>query len=72
MRLSRPLSVLVLMGAMVAGAAWYAPPQRESAQVAVMLSGATYKLLALKGEAEAGADRSPRTVAQVIDSLARQ
>lgn len=73
MRVSRPMSVLILMGVMVAGATWYAPPPRqESAQVAVMLPSDVYKLLSLKGEAEVDAAGRPRSVAQVIEGFARR
>ena len=72
MRLSRPVSVLVFMGIMVAGAAWYAPPRHETANVAVMLPSDVYKLLSLKGEAGVNAMERPRSVAQVIEEFARQ
>lgn len=72
MRISRPLSVLALMATMVAGAAWYAPPQHDTAQMAVMLPGATYQLLARKGEAKVDANGRPRSVVQVIEDLAAQ
>lgn len=72
MRLSRPVSVLVLMGILVAGAAWYAPPRHEAAMVAVMLPSDVYKLLSLKGEAGINAMERPRSVAQIIEELARK
>jgi len=72
MRLSRPMSVLVLMGIMVAGAAWYAPPRHETAKVTVMLPGDIYNLLALKGEADVDATGRPRSVVQVIEAFARK
>ena len=72
MRLSRPVSVLVFMGIMVAGAAWYAPPRHETANVAVMLPGDVYRLLSLKGAADVSATERPRSVAQVIEEFARQ
>lgn len=71
MPLSRPILVLAFMALMVAGAAWYAPPQDKTTQIAVMVPSATYKLLAARGEAEGGADGRPRSVAQVIETLAR-
>jgi hypothetical protein len=70
MRISRPLSVLILMAAMVAGAAWYAPPQDKTAQVAVMLPLTTYHMLALKGEAEVDSTGRPRSVVRVIEDFA--
>ena len=72
MLLSRPVSVMILLGVMVAGAAWYAPPRHEAAQVAVMLPGDVYRLLSQKGEAEADATGRPRSVAQVIEGFARK
>lgn len=72
MRASRPLSVLILMAAMVAGAVWYAPPQQKAAQIAVMLPQTTYQLLARKAEAEVNATGRPHSVAQVIESFARE
>lgn len=72
MRMSRPLSILILMAAMVAGAAWYAPPQDKTAQIAVMLPLATYHTLARKGEAEVDSTGRPRSVARVIEDLAAQ
>ncbi|WP_193371363.1 hypothetical protein [Pelagibius marinus] len=72
MRLSRPLSVMILMAAMVAGAAWYAPPQNQTAQIAVMLPIATYHTLAQKGEAEVDSTGRPRSVVRVIEDFAAQ
>lgn len=72
MRMSRPLSVLILMAVMVAGAAWYAPPQNKTAQVAVMLPLTTYHILARKGEAEVDSTGRPRSVVRVIEDLAAQ
>lgn len=72
MQLSRPVSVMILMGVMVAVAAWYAPPRHEAARVAVMLPSDVYRLLSQKGEAEVGATGRPRSVAQVIEGYARK
>lgn len=72
MRLSRPVSVLVFMGFMVAAAAWYAPPKNETANVAVMLPSETYRLLSLKGEADVNAMERPRSVEEVIEEFARK
>jgi hypothetical protein len=64
--------VVVLMGIMVAGAAWYTSPRQETTQVAVMLPADIYKLLALKGETEVDASGRPRSVVQVIEAFARK
>ena len=72
MHMSRPLSVLVLMAAMVTGAVWYAPPQQETALVTLTIPSDTYKLLALKAAAEPDATGRPGSVLQVIESFARQ
>ena len=72
MRLSRPVSVLVLMGVMVAGAAWYAPPRHETASVAILLPSDVYKLLSLKGKADVNAMERPRSVVEVIEEFARK
>ncbi|MEO3429262.1 hypothetical protein AAFN88_10425 [Pelagibius sp. CAU 1746] len=68
--MSRPLSVMILMAAMVAGAAWYAPPQGKVTQIAVMLPLATYHTLAQRGEAEVDSTGHPRSVVRVIEDLA--
>lgn len=70
MRLSPPITVLALMAAMVAGVVWIAPPQRQAAQVTVMLPTATHQKLANWGRTHAGADGRALTVAQVIESFA--
>ena len=72
MQLSRPVSVMILMGIMVAVAAWYAPPRHEAAQVTVMLPNDVYRLLSQKGETEVDAMGRPRSVAQVIEGFARK
>ncbi len=70
MRLSPPLTVLIILAAMVAGTVWLAPPQRDAGQATVMLPTATYQKLALWGKEQAGAGGRPLTVAQIIDELA--
>ena len=70
MHVSPPITVLAIMAAMVAGAVWLAPPQREMAQVTVVLPTATYQKLALWGKEHAGADGRPLTVVQVIEEFA--
>ncbi len=72
MHVSPPITVLAIMAAMVAGAVWLAPPQREMAQVTVVLPTATYQKLALWGKEHAGADGRPLTAVQVIEELANQ
>ena len=42
--------------AMVAGVVWLAPPQRQAAQISVMLPTATHQKLAHWGRSHAGAD----------------
>lgn len=64
MHVSPPISVLVIMAAVVAAAVWFAPPQREMGQVT-----ATYQKLVLWGREHAGADGRPLTVALVIEEL---
>ena len=70
MQVSPPITVLAILAAMVAGTVWLAPPQREVAQVTVMLPMATYQKLARWGKEHAGADGRPLTVVQVIEELA--
>lgn len=72
MPLSRPLSVLALMGILVAGAAWYTSPRQQTTKVAVSLPADVYKLLALKGETDVDASGTPRSVVQVIEAFARR
>lgn len=72
MNASRPLAVLLFMAILVAAAAWYSPPQQQTALVAVMLPGEVYSLLSQQGEAEADTTGHPRSVAQVIEGLARK
>ena len=72
MHLSRPVSVLILMGVMVAAAALYAPPRHDAAKVPVMLPSDTYKQLSRMGEADVDARGHPRSVVQVIEELARK
>lgn len=72
MRISRPVSVLALIGIMVAGAAWYAPPQHHTAQVSVMLPSDVYQLLSEKGQTEVDAAGRPRSVVQVIEGFAKR
>ncbi len=69
MHVSPPISVLVIMAAVVAAAVWFAPPQREMGQVTVVLPTATYQKLVLWGREHAGADGRPLTVALVIEEL---
>jgi hypothetical protein len=47
MYISPPIGVLAILAVGLAGAAWLAPPQREAAQVTVMLPAATHQKLAL-------------------------
>ena len=56
-------------GCGLAGAAWLAPPQREVAQVTVMLPAATHQKLALWARDRADPDGRPLTVVQVIEEL---
>ena len=72
MHVSPPITVLAILAAMLAGAVWLAPPQRELAQVTVMLPTATYQKLALWGKEHGGADGRPLTVVQVIEELANK
>jgi hypothetical protein len=70
MYISPPITVLAILAAMVASVVWLAPPQREVAQVTVMLPTATYQRLALWGKEHPGADGRALDVVQVIEELA--
>ncbi len=72
MHVSPPITVLAIIAAMVAGAVWLAPSEREVARVTVVLPTATSQKLALLGKEHAGADGRPLTVVQVIEELANQ
>ncbi len=69
MKISPPIAVFAIVGVALAGAGWFAPPQREVAQVGLMLPIATYQKLALWGKEHSGADGRPLTVVQVIERL---
>ena len=72
MRVSPPIAILGIMAALVAGAVWLAPPQREAAEVKVMLPAATYQKLTLRAKEHTGTDGQPLTVVQVIEELANE
>jgi hypothetical protein len=69
MYISPPIGVLAILAVGLAGAAWLAPPQREVAQVSVMLPTATHQKLALWARHRADPDGRPLTVVQVIEEL---
>jgi hypothetical protein len=69
MYISPPIGVLAILAVGLAGAAWLAPPQREVAQVTVMLPAATHQQLALWARDRADPDGRPLTAVQVIEEL---
>jgi hypothetical protein len=69
MYISPPIGVLAILAVGLAGAAWLAPPQREVAQVTVMLPAATHQQLALWARDRADPDGRPLTVVQVIEEF---
>ena len=72
MQLSRPAAVMAFMAALVAAAAWYAPPQELERQVSVMLPKSTYDRLVAEGRSRPTADGRSRSAAEVIEMLAGQ
>ena len=70
MQLSPPITILALMATLVACTVWLAPPQRQAAQVTVMLPTATHQKLAHWGRTHADASGRALTVAQVIEAIA--
>ena len=69
MKMSPPIGVIIILAVGIASTAWLAPLSREKTQTNVALSNATYQTLALWGNANAGIDGRPQTVAQVIELL---
>ena len=69
MYLSPLVTVGPILAAMIVGAVWLAPPQRQVSQVTVMLPADTYQKLALWGKQHASAKGRPLTIAQVIEEL---
>ena len=69
MYISPPIAVLAILAVGLASTAWLEPPQREVAQVTVMLPTATHQKLALWARDRADPDGRPLTVVQVIEEL---
>jgi hypothetical protein len=69
MRISRPIIVLAMMAALVAGTVWLVPPQKQSMRVTVTLPVASYNNLLLWGKEHADARGKSLGVDQVIEKI---
>jgi hypothetical protein len=72
MRLSPPLTILAILAASLAGAAWFAPPMEASSQAVVVLPAATYQKLVLWAKEHTDLEGRPSSVAKAIETLADQ
>jgi len=69
MRLSPPITILVILVVGLAGIAWLAPTPSDPTTVNIVLPAATYRRLAIQAKERGSAHGRPFTVVQVIEEF---